>query len=385
MISLHPVQNVAYGTQGTNMARKIFVAATGQHCGKTTTSICLLHMARKKYKSVGYIKPVGPKPTTLHGHTVDKDAVLIAQVFGLHKHLRYMTPAPIFHDTTCRVIDNEIAVSELEDKVCQAVSELEKRCDFIVIEGAGHPGVGAVMKLSNARIASMLGAPVLLVTGGGVGSVIDTVCMDLALFEKEGSEVRALLANKLNPEKRDHTLDYLRRGLGGESFAVIGGFDYQPVLADPTLRRISRLLGLPLQGNRRDMGRIVHNVQIGAASTQRVTELLTDSSLIIVTSSRDELLVTLATLYQMHDFRTRITGLIIPGENPISNITQRIIDRSRIPYMRAMTQATTELYRIITEDVPKTTFEDIEKLDLLRSLAERSLDFDALDALFSPR
>ena len=365
------------------MAKKIFVAATGQHCGKTTTSISLLHLAQKKYNSVGYIKPVGPKPTTLYGHTLDKDALLIAQVFGLREHLRFMTPAPIFPDTTCKIIDGEIAVSHLENKICSAVAELEKRCDFIVIEGAGHPGVGAVMKLSNARIASLLNAPVLLVTGGGVGSVIDTVSMDLALFAREGAEVRALLANKLIPEKRNHTLDYLRRGLKNESFSVIGGFDYQPVLANPTLRRISRILELPLQGNRRDMGRIVHNVQIGAASTQRITEMLTDSSLIIVTSSRDELLVTLATLYQMHDFRSRITGLVIPGQNPISDITQLIINRSRIPYMRTPTQTTSELYRIITEDVSKITSEDAEKLELLYSLAERSLDFEALDALFS--
>ncbi len=369
---------------GARMARKIFVAATGQHCGKTTTSISLLHLARKKYQRVGFIKPLGPKPTILRGHIVDKDAVLIAQVFGLHKYLNFMTPVPVFPDTTRGVIDGKILVSELEERIWTAISELEKRCDFIVIEGAGHPGVGAVMKLSNARIARMLGAPVLLVTGGGVGTVIDTVNMNLALFEKEGAEVRALLANKLIPEKREQTLDYLRRGLAGESFTVVGGFDYQPVLADPTLRRISRLLGLPLLGSRREMGRIIHHLQIGAASTQRVTELLKDSSLVIVTSSRDELLVTLANLYQMQDFHTRIAGLLIPGVTPISTITQRILDNSRIPYMRTTTQATTELYRILTEDVSKTTFEDKEKLDLVRALAERSLDFDALDALFEP-
>jgi len=366
------------------MARKIFVAGTGQHCGKTTTSLSLMHLARKKYQSVGFIKPVGPKPATLRGQIVDKDAILMAQVFGLHKDLRHMTPVPVFPDTTRRVIDGDISISELEGRIFHAISELEKRCDFIVIEGAGHPGVGSVLKLSNARIASMLGAPVLLVTGGGVGTVIDAVSMDLALFQKEGAEVRALLANKLAPEKREKTLDYLRRGLAGEPFAVIGGFDYQSVLADPTLRRISRLLGLPLRGNHRDMGRIIHNLQIGAASTQRVTELLVDSSLIIVTSSRDELLVTLANLYHMKDFRTRIAGLIIPGVTPVSTITQRIVDHSRIPYMRTETLPTTELYRIITEDVSKTTFEDKEKLDLVRSLAERSLDFDALDALFAP-
>jgi len=29
------------------MARKIFVAATGKNCGKTTTSLSLLHLASK--------------------------------------------------------------------------------------------------------------------------------------------------------------------------------------------------------------------------------------------------------------------------------------------------------------------------------------------------
>lgn len=63
------------------MAKKIFIAATGQNCGKTTTSIGLMHLAQKKYRRVGFIKPLGPKPTTFHRCTVDKDAALIAQVF----------------------------------------------------------------------------------------------------------------------------------------------------------------------------------------------------------------------------------------------------------------------------------------------------------------
>ena len=196
------------------MARKIFIAATGQNSGKTTTSVSLLHLARKKYERVGFIKPIGPKPAMLRGATFDKDAILIAQVFGLQKDLRFMSPVVVYPDTTRRVIDGEIAVPELKERILHACAELEKRCDFIVIEGSGHPGVGSVLKLSNARIARMLDAPVLMVTGGGVGNVVDTVSMNLALFEKEGAEVRALLANKLIPEKRESILDYLRRALG---------------------------------------------------------------------------------------------------------------------------------------------------------------------------
>jgi hypothetical protein len=53
----------------------------------------------------------------------------------------------------------------------------------------------------------MLEAPVLMVTGGGLGNVVDNIHMGLALFEKEGVAVRAVLANKLIPEKRDRILD----------------------------------------------------------------------------------------------------------------------------------------------------------------------------------
>lgn len=365
------------------MAKKIFVAASGQNIGKTTISVSLLHLAQKKYGRVGFMKPLGPKPTTYRGLAMDKDAALIAQVFGLTRDLRYMSPVVVYPETSRQAIDGELSLSELNDRILASYAELEKHCDFIVIEGSGHPGVGSVLKLSNAKIARMLDAPVLMVTGGGVGNVIDTIAMNTALFKLEGAEVRGILVNKLFPDKRETMLDYLKRALADESFTLIGGFDYKPVLANPTLRRVARLLGLPIYGNRREGSRIIHHVQIGAASTQRVTEMLRESSLLLVTSSRDELLVTLANLYQMPEYRSLISGLIIPGISEVSTITQRIIDRSKIPYLRTEKYSTAELYRIITEDVSKITAEDTEKLNLVRSLAEERLDFDGLDALFS--
>jgi uncharacterized protein len=365
------------------MAHKVFIAATGQDCGKTTTSISLLHLAQKKYQRVGFIKPMGPKPTVLKGIGVDKDTALMAQVFGLEKDLHLMSPVVLHPGMTRKVIDGIINTEELKDRIVQSCAELEKRCEFLIIEGAGHTGVGSIMGLSNALIARLLNAPVLMVTGGGVGNVIDSVYLNLALFEKEGAEVRAILANKITPEKREMTLDYLGRAFAHESFKVLGGFNYQPVLANPTLRRISRLLDLPLKGNKREISRIVHHVQICAASTQRVTEMLQDSSLLIVTSSRDELLVTMANLYQLPQYHQKIVGLIIPGVAPIGRTTQLILERSNIPYIRATSFNTTQLHQLLTEDVSKTTAEDAEKISLIRTLAEKRINFDSFDALFS--
>ncbi|MEE4252435.1 MAG: AAA family ATPase [Desulfuromusa sp.] len=365
------------------MAKKLFIAATGQDIGKTTASLSLVHLAKKKYRRVGFIKPLGPKVTEYKGLTVDKDAALMCQVFNMGRNLPYMSPVVIHPESTRKALNGEIDPQELEEKILHACAMLEKKCDFIIIEGSGHPGVGSVFNLSNARIAKILGAQILMITGGGIGNVIDNVHMNKALFDKEGVEVRAIMPNKLLPEKRDSTLNYLEKAFAKESFKVVGGFNYQPVLANPTLNRIASILDLKLHGNKRDAKRIIHYLQIGAPSTQRVTELLRDDTLLIVTSSRDELLVTVSNMYQIPAYRNKIVGLLIPGIHKISDITQQIIDRSNIPYLRTTNHTTGKLYRTINEDVYKLQAEDKEKIDMIKKLSEVRFDFDQLDALFS--
>ncbi|MDO9081262.1 MAG: AAA family ATPase [Desulfuromonadales bacterium] len=365
------------------MTKKLFVAAVGQDSGKTTTSLCLLHLARLKYQRIGYIKPFGAKSVTYRDLVVDKDVALMAEVFDLTQDLYLMSPVVVFPETTHQFIDGLIPPAELQDKIRKAYAALESRCDFIIIEGSGHPGVGSILQLSNARIARMLDAPVLLVTGGGLGSVVDELDPILALFEKEGCDVRAILVNKLNPEKRERSLDYLQRALKRLPLRVIGGFDYHPVLANPTLDRIAWLLGLPLHGNREDLHRIIHQVQVGAASTYRVAELLQVPTLLIANSSRDQLLVTMAHLYRMPQYHDKIVGLVISGSLPISAMTQQILDDSFIPYMRAENQVSAELYRKITKDVSKITAADTEKLELIWSLSEQGFNFNEIDELFS--
>jgi len=363
------------------MARKVFVAATGQNSGKTTTSLSLMYMARKKYGKVGFIKPLGPKPSVArNGMVADKDAVLMAEVFGLEDDLPLMSPLVLHPGDTQKLLEGELSGAEMERKMFDAIEELDRKNDFLIIEGAGHTGVGSVLGFSNARVARLADAPVVMVTGGGVGNVVDSAYMNLALFEKEQAEVRAVLVNKIIPEKRDKTLRFLELAFAKEAFKVVGGFNYQPILANPTLRRISQVLDVPLHGNQESAAQIAHHVQIGSAATQRVTELLKESSLVTVTSSRDELLVTLANIYNLPEYRHLLAGLVIPGVAKISAITQKILDNSGIPYMRT-TRTTAEVFNTITDDVSKLNAMDTQKIDLIMELADKRFEFDALDSL----
>lgn len=354
------------------MCRKIFIAATGQHTGKTTISLSLVHLARKKYGRVGFIKPIGPKCQTFNGIVVDKDAALLARIYGLEDDIALMSPLVLSRGSTKEFLDGVRSKQEAEERIASACYELEKKCDFLVIEGSGHGGVGSVIGLNNARVASLLDAPAIMVAGGGIGSVIDSVELNLPLYQREGVDLRLLLINKLLPEKRQEALGYLQRAFAPRGLNVAGAFDYSPVLANPTLAHISRVLDQPLQGDLEQRNRIVHHIQLGAASSQKVIDGLLPSTLLVTTSSRDELIVTVSSLYHIPAYREKIAGLVIPGNAPVSEITGQILRESGVPFIRIPVR-TADAFSAITDHVSKISAEDREKIDLIKGSAESVL------------
>jgi hypothetical protein len=77
----------------------IYVAATRQHVGKTSTSLALLSGLQKRFEKVGFMKPVGQQSLIVKAEdgqsvTVDKDATLVKEHFRLD-HLNYGDMSPI--------------------------------------------------------------------------------------------------------------------------------------------------------------------------------------------------------------------------------------------------------------------------------------------------
>lgn len=362
------------------MCKKLFIAATGQNCGKTTMSVSLMHLARKKYRRVGFIKPIGPKIEMFGDRMVDMDAALMAKAYGLESDIALMSPVALHKNFTREFLAGKINPLELEARVVAAVRELESNYDFLIIEGAGHAGVGSIIGLNNARVAHLLAAPVIIVTGSGIGSVVDSLRLNMALFEKEGADVRMAIINKVRYDKRKQIIDLVSTAFNNTGLSITGGFNFSPILANPTLGHISRLFGLPLRASAAERSRIIHNIQLGAASSQKVVDSLLDDTLLIVTGSRDELLVTTSSLYHIPEYRERIAGLIITGHAQVSDISQKIVEDSGIPYIRVY-ETTADVYTALSEDVAKITVEDVEKLNWIKNHAENEVDFEAIDAL----
>ena len=102
--------------------------------------------------------------------------------------------------------DELVMLEELEDRICRAFDRVSWEKDFTLIEGTGHAGVGSVFDLSNARVAKLLNAKVIIVTPGGIGRPIDEIAMNKALFDRFGVEVvGAILDRKSTCLNSSHT------------------------------------------------------------------------------------------------------------------------------------------------------------------------------------
>ena len=154
--------------------RGVFIASTGQHVGKTTTCLGLISGFQKRFERVGFMKPVGQEHVEVTpGVHADKDVVLFNETFHLGGDYSKMSPVLFPRGFTRDFLDGKHSTAKMEADVKSAFSHISQKSDWTVVEGTGHVGVGSIVNLSNARVASLLGLPMILVASGGLGSSFD--------------------------------------------------------------------------------------------------------------------------------------------------------------------------------------------------------------------
>ena len=86
-------------------ARQLFLAATGQNRGKTTTSLGLFAALRSRGLNTGFMKPVGQRWIMIDGAPADEDAALMREVFDLRDPIELLSPVQIPRGFTRAVIE----------------------------------------------------------------------------------------------------------------------------------------------------------------------------------------------------------------------------------------------------------------------------------------
>ena len=375
---------------------RLFVAATRQNDGKTTTALGLFAALKKRLGRIGYIKPVGQRFVEHEGKQIDEDAMLIEDSYNVQVPLEDMSPIAVEPDFTRKYIEhanNDFLVRRLQHSFDRAAWEK----DFVIIEGTGHAGVGSVFDLSNARVAKLLNSKVIIVTGGGIGKPIDEVAMNKALFDSEGVEVAGVILNKVLPAKREYIEDFGRRGLARLGVDLLGTIPDERLLADPELTQIAESIDGEFLHAPGDLRRRVQHVMIGAMSSGHVVDEFRPGTLVITPGDREDIILAALSSSSLHmpphvEKKGRkappppepgtvpgplVVGVILAGDMRPHESIMAMIRASDVPVIASPLESfavASEIHSMVVKTLPGDTL----KIDRIQHLIEKYVEVDRL-------
>lgn len=364
------------------VTRRLFVAATRMNDGKTTTCLGLFEALRSIYSRIGFIKPVGQRYVEIDGHMVDEDSFLLDQIFHVQVPIESMSPVTIDATFTRRYLeDPDKHRAAIVDRICRGFDRVSWEKDFTIIEGTGHAGVGAVFDHSNAKVARLLGAKVIIVAQGGIGRPVDEIALNKALFDQEGVEVIGAVLNKVEIDKMELVAEYAGRGLRKLGVPLLGVLPVQKVLSAPNLAQIvDEISGRWLNGRDHAAHERVLKIVIGAMTAKGIVDQLTPGALVITPGDRDDIILAAIASAGVSG-QDHIAGMILTRDIlPHPNIIE-LLAQTKIPVIAASEDSYSVAAKINRMTV-KTQPTDEDKIPVIKKLIQAHVNLDGVLGAF---
>lgn len=368
--------------------KSIFIAATGQNVGKTTTCLGIVSGLKKRHKSVGFFKPVGQEHIeTETGIHVDKDVLLFKSYFKLQDPYEEMSPVLFPRGFTRDYLDGKVDYQHLVEKIEKSYESIKERNSMTVIEGTGHTGVGSIVDLNNAQVANLLKCPVILVASGGLGSSFDELTLNYIACEKYQVRVAGVILNRVLEEKREMILEYVPKALERWGIPLIGCIPYTPFLSTPTMGDFEILFQTKMLTGTEHRLRHFQNIRLVAGSVEMYRTRLAPNQLIITPAGREDII--LATLTKFWDLKISHpqqdlqAGLILTGKNPPKDSIIEQIRKSKLPMLYAPVSSFAAM-KMINSYTSKFRKDDKLKIEEAVKVVEKHIDFETLEKALLP-
>jgi BioD-like phosphotransacetylase family protein len=393
----HKGQNNGQQNPGGQYQRPIFVAATRQHVGKTTTSLALISGLKKHYKKVGFLKPVGQQHVEVKSENrgamirVDKDVCLVREHFHLD-HIDYedMSPVIIPAGYTKKYVDGEISFQQQLQDVIHSMEQITNASDVVLCEGTGHCAVGSIVGLNNAKVASMIGADMVLVANGGLGSAFDELELNRILCQHYNVRIAGVIINKVIPEKLEQTKHYMRKAMmDAWGIPLLGCIPDRPFLGCPALADLENLFQTKLISGQEHKFRhySIQDINVVTTSLTRFLENLRQKpsrTLYICHVTRDDLIVGFMGEYQRRREKSEKpfeAALMVCGRRGKYQISDEVMDMLKglkgAPVM-IVDYATHDTMSMIHQYTPKLNIHDTNRVAVAVDHYEPHIDFEEL-------
>jgi phosphate acetyltransferase len=360
--------------------RAIFIGATGQNVGKTTLCLGIIAGLKQRFSKVGFIKPVGQQHVNVDENIiVDKDAVLFKKYFNLSSKWTDISPVIIPTGFTRDYLDGKKDEDGLLKDIVLAFQKIKQNHSYTVVEGTGHIGVGSIINLNNAKVASALGLETVIIASGGLGSSYDELALNIAMCQQYGISIRGVILNRVLDSKREMILDYFPRSLQKWNIPLIGCVPYNKFLSTPMMRDFETLFQTPLLSGERHHYRHFTNVRLVAGSLESYIEDVVENELVITPASRNDIVNAVIEKLRISEKTGKefTGGLILTGTRLPSGQTLKQIQSVDIPALYAPI-CSYDAMKMIATHIAKIQIKDTPKIEEAIKLVEKHIDFNLL-------
>ncbi|MFC1668395.1 phosphotransacetylase family protein [Chlamydiota bacterium] len=361
--------------------KKVYIAATRQNDGKTIVSLGLLQAFGSIYQKIGYMKPVGQQYKLVDNKKIDKDAVLMNNIFNFNDDLKSMSPIAIPRGFTEDFILRG-STETIARTITHAYDTVSQNKDFLLIEGTGHAGVGSVFNMSNSDVAKLLRTKVIIVSLGGVGRPIDEIMLNKAKFDQDGIEVLGVIINKVLPEKYEKINKLVRKSLSKKGIKVLGVIPHNDVLSNPTVAELFEDITGEIISDNTGFDNIVSNFVIGDMP-HNAMDYFNNNTLLIIPGSREKLILAALSEYILEKKKTpKLSAIIFTCNACPHESIMKLLAKTGIPLI-AVKEDSFSIASKINHMIFKLRSEDTKKIAKVKTLIKKYVAIDDIAELLT--
>jgi BioD-like phosphotransacetylase family protein len=349
--------------------KPLLVSSTGESTGKTAVALALARHAADAGETVGYMKPKGTRLQSAVGKTLDQDPMLAREILDLDADMADLEPivySPTFVREAIRGREDSDA---LADRVRESYDALAEGTDRMIVEGGGEYATGGVIDLTDADVAALLDAAVLLVSRYEAPEDLDRI---LAAADAFGDRLGGVLFNAVSDAAYEELVDDAIPFLEGRGIAVHGVLPEVRDLAGVTVADLAERLGADVLTAEAGTDAFVERFTVGAMGSDAALRGFRRTREAAVITGGDRSEIQTAALAAPGVRCLVLTG----GLRPTGAVVGRAESAGK-PVLLVQGDTRTTIDR--AEDVIRSgRTRDVETVDRMGDLLAESVDADAI-------